>query len=542
MDPIRVISLGEGGVNVDNNPLRTDDNQTLSSQNASHDGTRKRLGGLSKRPGLDRFNGDPMDGAVLGGIEAPYRGTAGAPASGGGGGGAAGDAGGTGEPGGIGPGDSVGADGGVAQGGQIFSGGSSKLFGGRRLLLIGRTQNSASTDGWYLTSEGIQDLGWKLNSDVNVNAGPPGPALDPGVSSGEITAGQPAWAVSQGVLYYAQHAQSLAASTSPTLPVIRRMSADGNTDVPILTIPDNHQVLSLNGTPPSHRSSILAFATDPSDTDLLYVTVYDEVTTGSDAGDYGRIIRVTGLNSGAYSQLEVFNVLTTAESTLNDTPCVPICAAFYLGFPTFGVFRGSQAGDPVVFSLRYDGVGPNGWSACRVGSTSDPAECDLSTMWEYHGRLYIGTIARDPTVSFAKLRSIGANWLVDGADTITEFTSSGGVALDANRFVSSAVFNDKLYVSYVNPGVAAKIYQYDGTTWTTVYTAGTAGERVGLNLRVDGDYLYAFGGTTLTIAYFYVTTDGTTWTAKRTNLIGTSANGQDFNISTPVNVLFGMDQ
>jgi hypothetical protein len=92
-----------------------------------------------------------------------------------------------------------------------------------------------------------------------------------------------------------------------------------------------------------------------------------------------------------------------------------------------------------------------------------------------------------------------------------------------------AVFLNKLYVSYYNPGQAAKIYQWDGTTWTAVFAGGTV---VPYNLQLDndGDILYAFGGlyNSSTIS-FLTSVDGVTWVDKTTNFPTT-------NNSTPINI------
>ena len=544
-----VDALGEGGVNVDDNPLRGDDNQTTKSQNATYDATRKRRGALCSRPGLARFNTVALDGPILGGIEAPYKGTASAPTSGGGGGGFPGDSGGTGQAGqgeGVGPGDSVGdgsaGGGGAIQGGAILTD-NKRLFGGKRLVLIGRTQNTAATHGWYLASEGWADTAYKLNSSSNTTAGPVGPSVEPGISSGVITAGQPAYTLANGVLYYSQYEHSLAASASPTLPTLRKMSVDGNTDVPILTIPDNRQVLLLNGTPPNHRSAILAMCTEWGNGDAIYITVYDEVTNGTDAGDYGRILRVSGLDSGAYHIEEVFNTLTTTDSTINDTPCVPICVENFLGIPHFGLWRGVNTVDASVFAVRRDGVGPSGWGVYRLTTNVTASESDVTCMKAYKGRLYVGMKAVDPSVAFAHVYSHGPDVT---AAVIDELTGSGGSVITGNKFVSMVVFQDNLYVSFQNPtgaGSTAKIYKYDGTTWSTAKTFTTAAQTTAYNLATDGDYIYAFGGAAIdTGQYFWSSPDGATWTDQRAQFLNTSANGLDFSVSSPVNVLFGIDQ
>ena len=73
---IHIANIGEGGVNVDMSPLLTADNETTECQNAGYDSTRQRQGGLTKRPGLAKFNTRSFDAKILGGTEAPFTGVA----------------------------------------------------------------------------------------------------------------------------------------------------------------------------------------------------------------------------------------------------------------------------------------------------------------------------------------------------------------------------------------------------------------------------------------------------------------------------------
>ena len=258
MADIRVYDLGEGGVNVDTEPIRTADNETTESQNATYDSTRKRLGGLTKRPGLARLNSTSLGAVVLGGIEAPYTGVA--LATGSGGGGLPGDAGGLG--GGLTGGDGSGGGaqlGDFAAPGEYKSGGTtalqtsvvtngvggSKLFGGRRLILIGRDLRTGGTPndngvGWYLTSEQFQDTAWLIGAsdpDGIAGPGPPG-ACRESVPSEDHRAAPAASAIVDGWLYYPLH--MVTSSGQPATDVrgqIRR--TNGYVDEAVTTIPTN---------------------------------------------------------------------------------------------------------------------------------------------------------------------------------------------------------------------------------------------------------------------------------------------------------------
>lgn len=70
MGLLRVFTLGSKGVNVDKNPLETDDDDLRLAQNAASD----QLGngsGLRKRPGLAVQNNTTAAGIVMGGVGVP---------------------------------------------------------------------------------------------------------------------------------------------------------------------------------------------------------------------------------------------------------------------------------------------------------------------------------------------------------------------------------------------------------------------------------------------------------------------------------------
>ena len=50
---LTVYTLGQGGVDVDLDPVLTAPNETLQSQNATYDPTAQHAGGLTKRKGLE---------------------------------------------------------------------------------------------------------------------------------------------------------------------------------------------------------------------------------------------------------------------------------------------------------------------------------------------------------------------------------------------------------------------------------------------------------------------------------------------------------
>lgn len=554
--PILVQDFGAGGVNVDDEPYDLANNQLRQSQNASATINHGRVGSLQTRRGYAQFNVDSFGAPILGGIEAPYVGTANAPTSGGGGGGAPGDSGGTGDPSsgtGVGPGDVVVGPGGTAPTGGGALTNSTTLFGGKRLVLIGRGDNTHAKMGWYLTSTGLADAAYKLNSGASTDGGaqvtlgiPNLPDDTPlGLSFGgsdvNIT-GQKAFTLANGVLYYAENLVTTAAA-SPILPVLHQLSVDGNADLKILTVPENPVVLTYKSTPPtidSHFSVVVGMVTAWGDGNTLYFSVMDKVTSGSHQGTYGRVLRLTGLDSGSYSVSEIYNSLNTNASSATNSATqatVPYVLENFLGNVWVGFYRGSAIPLATWCMLRPDTTQPDGWGVTKVSSDATATYGDVTCMKSFNGTLYVGFQNYDPTVTAAVIDSYPANGAVG-----TALTPTGGTILTQNYWSSMEIFNGVLYATWYNGANAVKIYSTpDGVNWTAVFTA-SSGQRVPLTLRTDGSYLYAWGGTALSSPQiFLVSPDGTNWTDMSTNFTASAPHG-DFSNSSPRPILFGVNQ
>lgn len=82
---MQILLFGAMGVDVDTEPMLVQDNKLLIGENAMHDRTRARMGGVCKRRGLRRFSavndaaGNAVTATVMGGITAPIHGFGGAP-------------------------------------------------------------------------------------------------------------------------------------------------------------------------------------------------------------------------------------------------------------------------------------------------------------------------------------------------------------------------------------------------------------------------------------------------------------------------------
>lgn len=70
MATLRLYNFGAKGVNVDSSDLHMQDGELRQAQNAIHN-IEGVLGGITNRPGLERFNATAAAGSVLGGIGVP---------------------------------------------------------------------------------------------------------------------------------------------------------------------------------------------------------------------------------------------------------------------------------------------------------------------------------------------------------------------------------------------------------------------------------------------------------------------------------------
>ena len=561
MPPIRVENFGEGGVNVDKSHLQTEDNETRESQNATYDTTRERLGGLSKRPGLGRFNTVSLTDPVLGGCEAPYAGVA--TATGGGGGGLPGESGGTGQaalaPGvggiaGTAPGDdvTVGAGGTLLQSSVTTGGvGGAKIFGGRRLILVGRVRNTGGVNndngaGWYLTSEQFQDPAWIIGSadspEVIAGAGPPGASRQSVGGAGGtglrfVQAAPAASAIVDGWLYYAQNMVTI--SGEPTTDVrgtIRR--TNGYTDEIVTRIERNpwntdtnqgNRVVSMLAA----NGGIYLCTCDKGQT-----PVGESITTNPDWG------RVLFLNTATNTLTEVNVDNPGAEAGWARTP---FSLAYYLDRVFFGGYQSDLTENEAIINYPQTDAAP------ILDLKQDTPYFRTTCMAVYNGELFAGYQMRDTgagVIGFAQVWGRVAAHATSGTSPwTTRLTATGGSAVAENAFVSMVVFDGSLYVSYFNFTQTAKIYKYDGTSWTTQYTASTAPTRAPLYLFVDTnsagtEILYAFGWSESSTMTWLSSTDGTTFTDRTATFETVTVHSTStlFSQSSALPVFFGFDQ
>lgn len=542
MAKIDVKTLGKTGVILDPNSLdpTVPDDALRSAQNAIHDPTLGYGGALRKRKGFARFsfNGG---GAILGGIPMAVAGTGGAPATGGGGttGTSTGSGDGTGAPGGTNDGGNpvYGNAGGVGAG--SFNGGSA-IFGGKKLIVIGRTDNLSSLgSGWYITSKGFNDIAL-----LATTPGPPMNGFVPDNVSGSLNrycAGQAMSGSAQdegmfarpnGILFYPGRVDPALQSSSGAvgLPTIHR--CDGASDAVVATIPVN-PLWSFSGQ--THGMQIISMCTRFGDGDHIYVMVLDR-KGGSEtmAGDGIRIYKMSTVD---YGLTEVFNSLSTNYNAVTGTGSVLGSGAGQEVW--FGTLQQSSSACAPFYSLAAAAGFPDGFADWTGYEGTYADKSDVTCMAIFQNCLFVGHANLAGTPAYAKIvsNSLASGLTLSGGD----LTASGGGAVNGNFFVSMCVFNGKLYASYYNHGDTAKIYCFDGTSWSAVFTSSGSGDRVPYNLHTDedGDILYAYGAreTPSNTAHFMTSTDGTTWVDKSSNLTGdlSGSGGGNFTNSLPTN-------
>ena len=270
---------------------------------------------------------------------------------------------------------------------------------------------------------------------------------------------------------------------SPTMRIF-----DGLSDRTITTIPN-----TSTGVIPKAIISMLLVG------EVIYFSTLD---SGSDDTDFaGRVFSYEPL-SGVMAQ--VGSGFSGGE--------VPYALCWHMNRLWCGTNQGSGAAGKIYFFRP--GI-DTAWTADYTLSTSTVGGC--CSLASYKGQLFIGSDNADAVFAKVLVRS------ALGAYT-TSLTATGGTAKVNNGFLSMLVFESNLYATYWNEDTTAiaKIYKYDNTSWTTVYTgsAGLLRPYVGL-YETDGTMLVVGGGRTLS-STLLSTTNGTSYTDRTSSLTGGS--------------------
>lgn len=258
---------------------------------------------------------------------------------------------------------------------------------------------------------------------------------------------------------------------------------DGITDRELITIP----VTSSAAIP----KAILSMLRNG---DTIYVSTYDSGTTSADFA--GRV----------FSYNVLANTLTPLGSGFSGGE-LPYAMCWHMGRLWVGTNKNNGTAGKIYFirpGIDTDWTTDHNLSADSVGGAVSLAS--------YGGKLYVGS--DNAAGSFAKV--LVRDTL--GAYT-TSLTATGGTARVNNGFtyliVHPDVFGtDQLIAGYWNPDTTAvaKVYKFDGTTWTTPYAGSSGSLRPYILMFKAVDNLYILGGAKDRSAFMMRTDDLTTFT------------------------------
>lgn len=534
--PITVDGFGVGGVNVDNDILDLQDNETASCQNAVIRNTQARANALIKRPGLTKINSQTLGAPILGGAEAPFATSGSAPFLG--------------NPGGALP----------PGGGGLFNATTTALFNGKRVIVIGYADNlgtatgtqlqTAGGAGWLVTSEGFADPAIVVSSEPvwPVVTSPRPPIYDAahplGSTTAAMTTGEPHCAVVNGILYFPENVYNGAGSTPiailPAVPLQPQLrSIDGYVDNFLGAIPPNTALinsLAPTGAGAQYQYYIDCIAPSVGDSTTLLISVFDRIDHSGTILN-GRVFSYN-IPAGVFS--EVYN---SVAGTSNDVHVgVPFTLQSFLSRPWMGAVTDADA-HPYYASLQTLATAYDGKTVTNVTQVSGAEISGLTSSQTFNGSLYFGTVMRTHSGAnaFAQVVKVPADTSV--APTVA-LTATGVGPNEWNSFVSLRAFSGSLFASWYGAG-ETKIYQsVDGANWNTVYDTTGAGQTVPLFLFADPDgaptHLYAVGSdgnvASGSARRYLSSTDGITYTDQSANF----ASGATHMM--PINVLLGFDQ
>lgn len=549
MGKIKNYSLGSQGVILDPHHLLpgVSPEGMSKAQNFFHDANAGFAGALRKRPGFQKFNPLNMGGAILGGIGMPVAGNGSAVGGGapiGTGDAADGTSTGTGDMTGL-PGATF--DGSAAPvftppsvGGSFFTGSGTTLFGGARLIVIGRGNNSGTSGsdggiGWFVSSKGLADTAIAVTKTTGLQ-----PACITSYPPTTVFAGSngtpSVYHAASGYLFYAAgHDQP-----SGTVTTIRQ--TNGATDVLTATIaaPADGAAFS-NGNPLTGQNRQHVTDMHLGYDGFIYISLKDRAGGQNVNGaNYGRIFKMNPTTG------------TLANVSVTTPAMLPYVCAFFDGKIFWGDFNlaASEVTAALTSAVVYASNADFSGSVTDTGLTPAAGGGVITSMLPFptadptNQILFVGIGGNGAGFNsvFTRQRGISTGaWL-------GSLVGSGGAATAGNCFPSLCEFNGKLYASFFNPGQIAKIYQFtpdysgvatDGFwngagTWVTAYTPAIT---TSYTLFADDGVLYAigqlgFGGAQAA----YVSTDGTTWTDRSAAL---PAFG---NQSYPLPILAGFNQ
>lgn len=433
-------NLGSMGVNVDKNPLELEDGELSKSQNGIHDPMGS-MGGLRSRPGLTKLNSVAAAGAINGAIGVPLIvGTAG-------------------------------NDGGVTPS-PVVSPTTRKFFMGRRASsTVGGWNTSTDTFATAVTTGGPDGY------DANATPRVPDNLWTGCVESGDTTvhkyraysSGRPS-CMYKNRMFYAGNDYTFQGSTALTAsqPTIRMF--DGTTDYLICRIPPGGNTSNVIVSCEAIIEMIVGGDNN------IYFTTHDNGLNSSNT----MVRRIWQLNPENHQLLQLGTPFgdITGTSGVQKNPRVPWSLCWHAGrLFTRTMGAGVSAGSHLMFYFR-PGIDTT-WTS-ETSIDADGHACN--TLCSFQGQLFQGLV-QDGSVAGADIRvrspfavySVSKLALLDEGGGSPAMTSFGY----ANHYGAMAVFGNALYVSYFNQeGLVGnntgdkyvRVYKYDGTSWTLVYS------------------------------------------------------------------------
>lgn len=531
-DSLQNYAIGASGVNVDKSEILMDDSELRSAQNATRDALGID-GGVRKRPGLKKFNASTMTDAVLGGIGLPL------PLLVNSIGGVAipqqptdptlddGD-------GGSGVGSGAGSGGGTGDGGGAI-GGAQVLHG--TTIFWGRNVSSGSvvgeTRGWYADSQNFtgansneqdfaQELGFAVSAadqDHVYGRSIRASKLTSAVANSQgnwLTGAPGAMAGNYSKLYYPINYATAVGDAEPFKADVYylQVTAPPTITAGVVTpgtISNNYlATLPIDATTwGAHGGAIASMIFSPDG--ILYITVLAGESGFTGTGGLGGLVYQITLTPDGSAATGV-NIMPAGTGWANGFRPYALC--WHNGQLWCGTFR-TTATPGGVYRLR-PGVDTT-WTLDRTLSDANGTGC--TTLCSYNGVLYAGITASGVAgnVAAVEARDALGNWT----------TSLTAVGASATLVMEGAiVFNGKMYVAR-NSGVSNRvttIYQFDGTTWSTVFT-GSVGTHTACALSCSwvslGVLSFGSGGHGVSTGLVQ-TADGATWTDRSTALVNST--------------------
>ena len=370
-----------------------------------------------------------------------------------------------------------------------------------RRFIFGRYTNDTSS-GWNTSTDGWTTSPTTGGPDTfdATNAVPRAPTKI-WTSLADVSGRQYHHAGRAGVVYrnrffYAGNDYTVGTS-APTIHVW-----DGTTDYVLAHIPDNPDATGATS------SAVLCMIAA---NQRIYLTTYDGGLYSTNTVK----ARVFELNSenGALVQLGSRFPISP------DAARVPYGLAWHMGRIWVGTYTGGISATGKTYFLR-PGIDSD-WTLDNTGA----GNTTMGNFFSFQGQLYIAHLSDALSGAIVRVRSTLGAYSTSKTAALNE---GGAVPIMAdfgayNHFGALAVFNGALYAAYFNQIAAgtryARVYKFDGTTWTTVYfPAGDADAAVPYHgAFVHNNILYmwsspAYNGAGTEVNRLIYTSDGASWT------------------------------